>query len=126
MDREISTIEKTGTWTTVPRPTGRNIVGGTRVFRIKQKADGSIEKYKARLVTQGFTHKFGVIYFDTFSPVACLASFRAILAIAARNDWDIDTFGFNGAYLTGELDEDEDIYMQPPPGYKSGKESVKH
>lgn len=126
MNREITTLERAGTWTTVPRPTNKNIVGSKWVFRIKRKADGTIEKYKARLVAQGFTQKFGVDYFDTFSPVAKLSSFRIILAIAARNDWDADTFDFNGAYLNGELDEDEDIYMKPPPGYDSEGEQVKH
>ena len=125
MDREISTLENAGTWINVPRPTNKNIVGSKWVFRIKRKADGSIEKYKARLVAQGFTQKFGVDYFDTFSPVAKLSSFRIILAIAARNDWDADTFDFNGAYLNGELGDNEEIYMKPPPGYTSEGEQVK-
>lgn len=64
-------------------------------------------------------------YFETFSPVAKLASFRIILAMAARNDWDADTFDFNGAYLNGELDDNEEIYMQAPPGYDSEGEQVK-
>jgi hypothetical protein len=126
MDREIATLEEAGTWITVPKPPNKNIVGSKWVFRIKRKSDGSIEKYKARLVARGFTQKFGIDYFDTFSPVARLASFRTILAIAARKDWDIDTFDFNGAYLNGQLNEDEDIYMQPPPGYDAQGETVKH
>ena len=60
MDREIGTLENAGTWINVPRPTNKNIVGSKWVFRIKRKADGSIEKYKARLIAQGFTQKFGV------------------------------------------------------------------
>ena len=126
MDRELSTLENAETWDTVPRPLGKNIVGSKWVFRIKRNADGSVEKHKARLVARGFTQKFGVDYFDTFSPVARLASFRMILAVGARNDWDIDTFDFIGAYLNGELDEDEDIYMQAPPGYENQGEFVKH
>jgi hypothetical protein len=126
MDREINTLEEAGTWITVSRPRGKNIVSCKWVFRIKRKADGAIEKYKACLVVCGFTQKFGVNYFNTFSPVARLASFRVILAYAAHNDWDIDTFDFNGAYLNGELSEDKDIYMQSPPGYDTEGESVKH
>jgi hypothetical protein len=126
MDREIGTLEKAETWITVLRPKGKNIVGSKWVFRIKRKADSTIEKYKAHLVARGFMQKFGVDYFDTFSPVTRLASFRTILAYAARNDWDIDTFDFNRAYLNGELSADEDIYMQSPPGYENQGESVKH
>jgi hypothetical protein len=126
MDREIATLEEAGTWNTVPRPAGKNIVGSKWVFRIKRKADSNIKKYKARLVARRFTQKFGVDYFDTFSPVAWLASFRTILAFAARNDWNINTFDFNGVYLNGELSAEEDIYMQAPPRYETQGESVKH
>ena len=126
MDREIATLEKAGTWETVLRPAGKNIVGSKWVFRIKRKADGSIDKYKARLVARGFTQIFGVDYFSTYSPVAKLTSFRAILAIAARYDWNIESFDFNGAYLNGELDANEEIYMQAPPGYESDARTVKY
>ena len=126
MDREINTLEQAETWETVPRPPNTNVVGSKWVFRIKRKADGSIEKYKARLVARGFTQVYGVDYFDTFSPVTKLSSIRSLLAIAARNDWEIESFDFNGAYLNGELNADEVIYMQAPPGYNSqGDTSVK-
>jgi hypothetical protein len=126
MDREIKTLKDAGTWESVPRPTGRNIVGSKWVFRIKRKSDGSVDKYKARLVAQGFTQVFGTDYFETYSPVAKLTSFRIILALAAREDWDIDCFDFDGAYLNRELGPDEDIYMKNPPGYDEDDETVKH
>jgi hypothetical protein len=125
MEREIETLECAGTWETVPRPEGKNVVGSKWVFRLKRKADGSIDKYKARLVARGFTQIYGVDYFDTFSPVAKLASIRTILALAARHDWDVDTFDFNSAYLNGELGEEEEIYMQEPPGFEESTGSVK-
>ena len=125
MERELNTLEKARTWETVPRPPDTEIVGSKWVFRIKRKADGTIEKYKARLVARGFTQIYGVNYFDTYSPVAKLSSFRAILAIAARNDWEIESFDFDGAYLNGELNADEVIYMQAPPGVSPGDTSVK-
>jgi hypothetical protein len=59
MDHKIATLEHAGTWTTVLCPPGKNIVGSKWVFRIKQNADGSMEKYKARLVVHGFTQVFG-------------------------------------------------------------------
>ena len=125
MDRELATLEKAGTWIDVPRPTDKNIVGSKWVYRIKRKADGSVDKYKARLVARGFTQIYGVDYFTTFSPVAKLSSFRTILALAARHDWEIESFDFNAAYLNGELDDDEEIYMHPPPGYDSDPNTVK-
>ena len=126
MDHELATLEKAGTWITVPHPAGKNIVGSKWVFRIKCKADGTIDKYKARLVTRVFTQIFGVDYFTTYSPVAKLTSFRTILAIAVHFDWDIESFDFNGTYLNGELEDNKEIYMQSPPGYESDTRTVKH
>ena len=97
MDRELTTLERAGTWVTVPRPTNKNIVGSMWVLRIKRKADGSVDKYKARLVAHGFTQIYGVDYFTTFSPVSKLSSFRTLLAIAAHPNWDIQSFDTNGA-----------------------------
>ena len=125
MDRELATLERVGTWTDVPRPSDKNIVGSKWVFRVKRKADGSIDKYKARLVAQGFTQIYGVDYFTTFLPITKLTSFRIILAAAARFDWDIESFDFNGAYLNGELDNNKEIYMYSPPGYNGDRQTVK-
>jgi hypothetical protein len=119
MDCKIATLEKAGTWVTVPRLAGKNIVGSKWVFCIKCKADGTIDKYKACLVACSFTQIYRVDYFMTYSPVAKLTSFRTILAIAACYDWNIKSFDFNSTYLNGELDDNKEIYMQPPPGYKS-------
>jgi hypothetical protein len=88
------------------------------VFHIKKDTASKIECYKARLVAKGFTQIYGVDYYDTFAPVAKLASIQTILAIAARNDWDIDLFDFHSAFLNGELDSDEEVFMDQPPGYE--------
>jgi hypothetical protein len=125
MDREIATLEAAGMWTEVPRLSDKNVVGSKWVFRIKRKADGTIDRYKARLVACGFTQIYGVDYFTTYSPVAKLTSFRTILAIAARHDWEIKSFDFIGAYSNGELDANEELYMQAPPGYDSDLRVVK-
>lgn len=57
--------------------------------------------------------------------MARLASLRLILAIAARQDWDVDVFDFHSAFLNGKLDADEEIYMELPPGVDlGGKDEV--
>jgi hypothetical protein len=114
---ELDNLKAAGTWELVERPRDTNVVDSKWVFRVKKDADGNISKWKARLVARGFMQVYGVDYFETFAPVAKLASIRSILAIAARNDWDISMFDFHSAYLNGELDED--IYMEQPPDYEA-------
>jgi Reverse transcriptase (RNA-dependent DNA polymerase) len=59
-----------------------------------------------------------VDYYETFTPVAKLTSIQTILTIAARNNWPIDMFDFNSAFLNGQLDEDKEVFMEQLPGYK--------
>ena len=124
MDCELATLESAQTWEVVPRPSGTNVVGSKWVFRIKRNSEGKVQKYKARLIARSFTQVFGQDYYDTFSPVARLASFCTILALTVRFDWEIDMFNFIGTYLNGELDEDEEIYMQPLLGYEGQGENI--
>jgi reverse transcriptase-like protein len=54
-----------------------------------------------------------------------MASIQTILAMAACHDWDIESFDFNGAYLNGKLNDNEELYMHEPPGYEGQGEQVK-
>jgi hypothetical protein len=122
MDVEMEVMRKTGTFGDgpVPRPIDRNVVGSKWALRIKRKANGEIDKYKARLVARGFTQVQGVDYFETFSPTAKLSSLRTILSIATQFDWDIKVFDYSAAFLNGEFTPDEEIYMEQAPHYTNG------
>jgi transposase InsO family protein len=117
INKELDNLKASGTWELVKRPPGVNVVDCRWVLRIKKNAAGEIEKYKARLVAKGFTQIYGVDYYETYAPVAKLASFRIILANAARCNWPVDTFDFDSAYLNSVLGEDEIIYMEQPVGH---------
>ena len=69
MKAEMDSIYSNDVWDLVELPEGRKSVGYKWVFKKKTKADGSIKRYKARLVAQGFTQKQGLDYDETFSPV---------------------------------------------------------
>ena len=90
-------------------------MGSKWVFRVKKNAAGNVVRYKARLVAQGFSQVPGVDYFDTFAPVARLASIRAVLAFAAAENLETGQIDVKGAYLNGELSADEVVYMKQPP-----------
>jgi histone deacetylase 1/2 len=70
----------------IPKPPGTNIIGSRWVFKTKHKADGSLDKYKARLIAQGFTQRYDVDYLDTYSPVVKPATVRLVLAISMSRD----------------------------------------
>jgi len=118
IESELSSLADARTWKVVECPDSVNVVGCKWVFKIKWNAVGEIDKYKARLVAKGYSQVQGVDYDDTYAPVARLSSLCTILAIAARNDWDVEVFDFHSAFLNGKLDPGEDIYMELPPGYK--------
>ena len=114
---ELELLKAAGTWEIADAPEGANIVGSKWVFRAKKDAAGVVVRYKARLVAQGFSQIPGVDYFDTFAPVARLASIRTVLAIAAAENLEVHQIDIKGAYLNGKLTENEVIYMKQPPGY---------
>ena len=67
---------KNDVWDVVPRLEGKSVVTSKWIYKIKHAADGSIEKYKARLVARGFSQKERIYYEETFAPVARYTSIR--------------------------------------------------
>ena len=58
-------------------------------YKIKTYSDGSIERYKARLVAKKFTQEYGIDYEMTFAPFSRISSVRALLFVAAASKWDL-------------------------------------
>ncbi|GKB97451.1 zinc finger, CCHC-type containing protein [Tanacetum coccineum] len=85
------------------------------------KVDGIIDKFKARLVIQGFRQKEGIDYFDTYAPVARITTIRLLLALAAIHNLVIHQMDVKTAFLNGNLEEE--VYMKQPEGFvMSGNE----
>lgn len=111
----MEALMKNKTWTLVPLLEGKRPVGYRQVFSIKYKADGSIERYKARLVTKGYTYTYGVNYQETFSPVAKLNTMRVLLSFAANLDQPLYRYDVNNSFFHDDLEKE--VYMDISPGY---------
>ncbi|CAL9015395.1 unnamed protein product, partial [Prunus brigantina] len=94
MQEEISALNTRGTWTPVPPPPGVNIVGSKWIYKVKRNSDGSVSRYKARLVAQGFSQTRGFDYSKTFSPVVRHTTVRLILSLAAMHGWQLRQLDF--------------------------------
>jgi hypothetical protein len=55
----------------------------------KKRADGTIDRYKARLVTKGFKQMYGIDYEDTFSPVVKFATIKTVLFFVVSHGWSL-------------------------------------
>nr|CAN78733.1 hypothetical protein VITISV_020436 [Vitis vinifera] len=113
---EIDALEKNGTWTITDLPVGKRPVGCKWIFTIKYKADGSVERFKARLVARGFTQSYGIDYQETFAPVAKLNTIRILLSLVVNQDWCLQQLDIKNAFLNGDLEEE--VYMEIPPGFE--------
>ncbi|GJZ85618.1 zinc finger, CCHC-type containing protein [Tanacetum coccineum] len=81
----------------------------------KTEGSGTIEKFKERLVIQGFKQKSGIDYFDTYATVTRISTIRLLIAIASIHNLIIHQMDVKTAFLNGELDED--VYMNQPQGF---------
>ncbi|RVW22853.1 Retrovirus-related Pol polyprotein from transposon TNT 1-94 [Vitis vinifera] len=113
---EIDALENNGTWTITDLPVGKRPVGCKWIFTIKYKADGSVERFKARLVARGFTQSYGIDYQETFAPVAKLNTIRILLSLDVNQDWCLQQLDIKNAFLNGDLEEE--VYMEIPPGFE--------
>lgn len=115
MNVEMKQHETNGTWQLVKKPPNAHVISNTWVYKLKLNTDGSINKYKARLVAHGFRQWYGSEYNATEAPVARTSSVKMLLAIAHNKKMKLHQLDITGAYLNGEIQET--IYMEQPKGF---------
>jgi hypothetical protein len=112
---EMDSILSNGTWELVDRSYGCKPVGCKWVFKKKLRTNSTIDKYKARLVTTGYTRKKGEDFFGTYSHVARVTTIHVLLSLVASHGLLIKQMDVKIAFLNGELKEE--IYMTHPDGF---------
>ena len=115
MKDEVIALKRNSTWERCMLPKGKKIVGFKWLFTIKYHADGTIERYKARLDAKGYTQTYGIDYSETFSPFAKIDTIRVLFLIAANKDWPLYQFDVKNSFLHGEIEEK--VYMHASPRF---------
>lgn len=105
-----------GTWDLVEPPTMAHVIGCQWIYRIKRHSDGSVARYKARLVANGNQQEEGLDFSETFSPVVKQPTIRVALSLAVHHNWSLRQLDVSNAFLHGMLEEE--VYMKQPLGYR--------
>jgi hypothetical protein len=108
----------------VPCPSRVRLITCKWVYKVKIHSNGSLERYKARLVARGFQQEQGRDYDETFAPVAHMTTIHTLLVVSSIREWSIPQLDVKNDFLNSELHED--VYMRPPPGYSVPKGMVCH
>ena len=120
MKEEIHSLKENDTFELTILPEGRKTVGGRWVYALKENAEtGKI--FKARYVAKGYNQTEGIDYHETFAPTANLTSVRALIQIAAQNNFLVHQMDVKTAYLHAPIEED--IYLEQPEGFEQTSET---
>lgn len=114
IEEELDSLRTNGTWELTDLPADRKAIGSKWIFKRKQDEYGNVVRYKARLVAQGFTQKYGTDFDEVFAPVVKQVTFRVLLSVANQKKMIVKHADVKTAYLHGVLDET--VYMRMPTG----------
>jgi hypothetical protein len=111
---ELGSLNENSTWEPATLPAGFKVVGCKWVFKRKRDENGNVVRYKARLVCKGYTQRQGWDYNETFAPVLHHKTLRILLALVAKEDYELKHMDVKTAFLNATMKEE--VYIQLPPG----------
>lgn len=105
MQKELLALQQNQPWVLVDLRPGKTPIGCKWVYKIKLKADDTIERYKDRLVAKGYNQQWGIDYLETFSPVVKMTTITCLVALAAHRNWPLFPQDVNNTFLHVDLHE---------------------
>eukprot|EP00253_Pinus_taeda_P016385 PITA_16385 len=117
MVEEYDSTVRNSVWDVVPRSEDKSVVSSRWLYKVKQAADGSVEKHNARFVARGFSQVEGIDYDETFAPVARYSSIRSMLALLAQMGWNIHQMDVYTTFLNGKIEEE--VYIEQPKRFET-------
>jgi len=112
MDEEMATLDANATWELVVLPEDKKVIGCKWVYKVKHNVDGSVSRYKTKLVAKGYAQTYDIDYEETYSLVATV---RAIITMVAAKGWSLHQMDVNNDFFHGNLHEE--VYMEQPLDY---------
>lgn len=117
---EMEAVERNGTWELTELPQDRKAIDLKWIYKIKRDANGNIVKHKARIVAKGYVQKQGVDLDEVYAPVTRIEIIRLLLALSAKENWQVRHLDVKTAFLNGDIKEE--VYVRQPEGFvKQGK-----
>lgn len=118
----MKSLQENEVWDLVELPPGRKTIGSKGLFKKKTGADDTVERYKARLVAQGYAQRCELDYDKTFCPVVRQESLRVLIALSVNSGLKVHQVDVTTAFLNGTLEE---VFMKQPEGFEAeGKENL--
>jgi hypothetical protein len=110
MDEKMTTLDVNVTWELVALPKDKKAIGCKWMYKIKHNADGSVSKYKTRLVAKGYAQTYGIDYEETYNLIAKMTTVRAIIIMLVAKGWSLHQMDVKNVFLHGDLQEE--VYME--------------
>ena len=125
MEEEWKSLVGNGTWDNEDPgklPEGRQAISTKWIFKRKLKEDGTVARYKARLVAQGFSQVEGEDFFETSAPVARMSTLRTVFSLTAEHDFELESMDVDTAYLNAPVEEE--LFVKLPTEFSQSHSSV--
>jgi hypothetical protein len=101
MDEDMAVLDVNATWELVPKD--KKAIRCKWVYKVKHNVDGSMSRYKVRLVAKGYAQTYGIDYEETYSPIAKMITIREIIVMATTKGWSLHQMDVKNVFFHGDL-----------------------